>query len=197
MLSCIFFLCVNFFGDVMKRLFPIFCVVLLAEPIIAAEDSQIAIPGWVIREYDSSSAITWYKTPPADSQYGNTFSLSIGQRNGSPPWLVLRIAYTYSWERDILLVFKFTVTADGSVYTIRTGFNSVNRTMNYLQKNYSEWYDNYIYPELMTVVEKVAAAKTVKIGFHGINGYAERIVEDTEKEQLKSMISIYKTLGGK
>jgi hypothetical protein len=172
-------------------------LLFLSTTDIHTDDAALTLPEWVIKDYDAKLAVTWYKTPPKDSEFSNTFALSIGQKSGSPPWLVLRIAYTYPWERDIILIYKYTVNIDGIPYTIRTGFNSVNRSLNYVQKNYSEWYDNYVYSDLVTIINGVANSKVASIGFYGINGSAERLIEKAEKDKFKAMLEIFKTLSEK
>jgi hypothetical protein len=154
------------------------------------------LPGWVITQYDPSTGITWYQPEPRYSEYENTFALRVGMRKSGKPWLVLRIAYTYGWGRDILLIYKFSIRTSAKSYVIRTSFNSVNRSINHLKQNYSEWYDNYIYPELYAIVKEVIASQSVYIGFHGINGYAERALSKTEQERLQAMLDIYERFGG-
>jgi hypothetical protein len=164
--------------------------------IFAQEDDTSSVPDWVISRYDPSTGITWYKPQPEYSEYTNTFALHIGKKHSGKPWLVLRIAHTYGWERDILLIYKFSIRTSNKSFVIRTSFNSVNRSINHIQRNFSEWYDNYVYPELYNIIKQVINSETVVIGFHGINGYAERRLEKMEKQRLQSMLDLYEELGG-
>jgi hypothetical protein len=159
------------------------------------EDNK-AVPNWLIVRYDSATGITWYQPPPEYSEYTNTFALLIGKKQNSKPWLVLRIAYTYPWDRDILLIYKYSVRTIKKSYVIRTSFNSINRNINHLKRNYSEWYDNYIYDELYSIILDVIGSESAVIGYHGINGYAERIIEKWEKEKLQQMLDVFRQLGG-
>ncbi len=155
-----------------------------------------SVPDWVISRYDASTGISWYRPEPEYSEYTNTFALHIGKKHSGKPWLVLRIAHTYGWDRDILLIYKFSIRTANKSFVVRTSFNSVNRSINHIQRNYSEWYDNYLYPELYSIIKQVIASETVVIGFHGINGYAERRLEKLEKQRLQSMLDLYEQLGG-
>jgi hypothetical protein len=154
------------------------------------------LPGWVVTRYDPNTGITWYQPEPRYSEYENTFALRVGMKQAGKPWLVLRIAYTYGWNRDILLIYKFSIRTSDKSFVIRTSFNSVNRSINHIKQNYSEWYDNYVYPELYTIINEVIASQSVIIGFHGINGYAERALTKTEQERLKAMLDLYEQFGG-
>jgi len=165
--------------------------------LIAQEAPQERnIPEWIITQYEADTGITWYKPPPENSEYTNFFSVFVGLHTGLKPWLVLRIAYNYSWNRDILLIYKYTVKVGGITYQVKTSFNSVNRTSNYVQKTFSEWYDNYVYPELYEMIEAIINAEQAVISFHGINGYAERVIDKAEIEKLQEMLDVYEILGG-
>jgi hypothetical protein len=159
-------------------------------------DGSQGAPAWVITRYDSATGFTWYQPPPEYSEYANTFALRVGRKQNGKPWLTLRIAFTYTWDRDIMLIYKFSIRTNKKSYVIRTSFNSINRNLNHLKKTYSEWYDNYVYAELYAIVLDVISAESAVIGFHGINGYAERVIDKGEKEKLQQMLDFYQSLGG-
>ncbi|MEJ2663003.1 MAG: hypothetical protein P8107_03020 [Spirochaetia bacterium] len=183
--------------SIKKYLFAVFLLFIVPSLLSAQQGgAKTALPSWIITRYDPNTGITWYQPGPRYSEYENTFALLVGRRKTGKPWLLLRIAFTYGWDRDILLIYKYSIRTEKKSYVIRTSFNSVNRSINHIKHNYSEWYDNYVYPELYSIIKEVITSESAVIGFHGINGYAERIISKTEKERLEAMLEVYEQFGG-
>jgi hypothetical protein len=141
----------------------------------------------LIKNCDDFKKLCFYRHKN-NSKYRNSndFGIYIGESENDY-YLRLKIQY---FAEDWLFVNSVQVKADTSVFEIPVEAFETDHDGGEIW----EWSDTEVDTYLLSILETISQAKTVKIRFNGRQYYKERILSPAKIKALKEVLSIYNSI---
>ncbi|MFA7434190.1 MAG: hypothetical protein WCZ72_10830 [Gemmobacter sp.] len=140
------------------------------------------------RNHDRIEGITWYQHPnrPQYTNSRSTVYLYIGQREGSRPWLRMKVQYA---ARDWLFVDRVVAWHDGVREDLHAGrFQRDNNTTIW------EWADVTPTPYQLEVLRSLSEAREAILRFHGQKYHRDVTLSRSDKLALAEMLRAWEAM---